>query len=802
MSSTDNHSDETTKSISGVFSKFADRTSMVGVGYINSSKSRLAKLAWTVLLLASMVALTFHLKYLFDIYYDWPKQTKVALGFSALEFPAVTICNVNPLRKSYLYMTSAELRSLVSELTPDKMEQVTNETKEHTEFTIQALEKNKTEGVNEDDVNLGAPFKDKEKSVLPEQNTKSASPLNSNGESTVTDEGGAESDKPEEAKSTPSGDVGTVLAKTRGSLSTSTLDTATRKSVETNTLDRVTRDPLETKTRKPLDTASLDPLETKTRKPLDTASLDPLETKTRKPLDTASLDPLVTKTRKPLNTASLDSLETKTRKPLDTASLDPVEKKTRKPLDKASHDPLNTKTRKPSEGVTDHTPRTKTHGSPSTTPKTKVKKKPPLSLLKKVNLNITRVRNEIRDEIESSERKEKQYDANADMLLTERSYTAEVIDEFKYLFSNEDRATRITAGHQMQDMLVDCSFSGRQCYSEHFSLVTSSTFGNCFSIDHHRLVTSRSGPTGGLQVILYLENEEYLRGITTGNGGHVVIHQSSTTPFPEDDGVALMAGTETNIALRMIRISRLGPPHGVCEPGERFKDRFGFVYTRQTCQAFCEQSLIVESCGCYNEEKEELNRAINSIKLPSCRNRKQVACMLNTSRQFERGKLECDCHTPCIEIRYEKMMSLRQWPSDEYAVLLVKSLCEAKNISECIRLRSLDSRKLANSFIKLNIYYEDLNYENITEEPDYEFVQFASDVGGTIGLWVGLSLLSMFEVLQFLMELGKHFLCGPCPRKPHKTKNANSRTNLHQNVRDHSLTMNAEETRSSHFSGY
>ena len=35
----------------------------------------------------------------------------------------------------------------------------------------------------------------------------------------------------------------------------------------------------------------------------------------------------------------------------------------------------------------------------------------------------------------------------------------------------------------------------------------------------------------------------------------------------------------------------------------------------------------------------------------------------------------------------------------------------------------------------------------------FQDAQFASDVGGAIGLWIGLSILSMFELVQLLMEL-------------------------------------------------
>ena len=45
-------------------------------------------------------------------------------------------------------------------------------------------------------------------------------------------------------------------------------------------------------------------------------------------------------------------------------------------------------------------------------------------------------------------------------------------------------------------------------------------------------------------------------------------------------------------------------------------------------------------------------------------------------------------------------------------------------------------------------------------------VQFASDVGGTVGLWLGLSILSGFEVLQFLFEVVVYLITfGPCRKK-------------------------------------
>ena len=38
-------------------------------------------------------------------------------------------------------------------------------------------------------------------------------------------------------------------------------------------------------------------------------------------------------------------------------------------------------------------------------------------------------------------------------------------------------------------------------------------------------------------------------------------------------------------------------------------------------------------------------------------------------------------------------------------------------------------------------------------------VQFISDIGGTLGLWIGLSVLSIMEVVQLFVELARHVFC-------------------------------------------
>ena len=51
-------------------------------------------------------------------------KNTISLGFSSLQFPAVTVCNVNPVRISMLPNMSADFQDLVSSVQPDRLGRV------------------------------------------------------------------------------------------------------------------------------------------------------------------------------------------------------------------------------------------------------------------------------------------------------------------------------------------------------------------------------------------------------------------------------------------------------------------------------------------------------------------------------------------------------------------------------------------------------------------------------------------------------------------------------------------------------
>ncbi|XP_050400495.2 degenerin mec-10 [Patella vulgata] len=357
-----------------------------------------------------------------------------------------------------------------------------------------------------------------------------------------------------------------------------------------------------------------------------------------------------------------------------------------------------------------------------------------------------------------------------------RDEADEIYRYFYSLFNSEPRHTRLKMGHEIETMLIKCAFAGRSCHPENFTQITNSHFGNCYTLQTPFFKSRRSGPGRGLELILFLEKHEFIRGITNGNGIQIMVHDRDSIPHPYDEGIAVAPESETFVGLNMLRVSRMVEPYGSCDDGTTFQNKYGAKYTRASCQKFCESVLIMDKCNCTDSKQEEINLKIaNTRELPhECRSQKDTKCMVSINRRYEIGDLKCKCDDPCEETKYVKSVSARQWPSNDYAQLLLRVLCNKRGETICNGYDQVDHRSLAQNFVKLNIYFESLNYQNITEEADYQDSQFASDVGGTVGLWIGLSALSLMEVFQFIAEIIKYLLCrrkSPSDRRKQNDKN-------------------------------
>nr|KAI8749481.1 amiloride-sensitive sodium channel subunit alpha-like; partial [Biomphalaria glabrata] len=345
----------------------------------------------------------------------------------------------------------------------------------------------------------------------------------------------------------------------------------------------------------------------------------------------------------------------------------------------------------------------------------------------------------------------KSYSSESWEAVSSRSTIATLVENFKDLYSIMNITQQKNVSHQVHDMLRQCSFATRTCENS-YKQTTNSEFGNCYTIEDSRYISKKSGPAGGLELILYLENDEYLPLVTSGRGAHVIIHDRNTVPLPEEEGIAISVGQQTMIALKEIRISRLGGKYAACKDVDDFYRSYGVRFTINLCQKMCLLRQIYEKCTCLDTHYNYINVLMKFVDNKTCLTKEEINCMTETKVSFNGDGDSCDCLNPCSEKAYDAYVSSRYWPNDEIAEVLVQDVCNTKP-QYCSTLKNKTSAQKRDNFLKLNIYYRDLNYEEINEEPDYDTYQVMSDFGGTIGLWLGFSMLSLFEILQIFVPL-------------------------------------------------
>ena len=176
----------------------------------------------------------------------------------------------------------------------------------------------------------------------------------------------------------------------------------------------------------------------------------------------------------------------------------------------------------------------------------------------------------------------------------------------------------------------------------------------------------------------------------------------------------------------------------------------------------------------------------------------------------------CGCNPPCNEVSYDVSYSLSKWPATGYEgdsaffdVFYLENFWERFNgtpkyqamreyFSEANRNESM------NDFARLNAYIADSNVIITQEREDYTSTQLVSDIGGQLGLWVGISIITLAEVLELMCDMCRFFLKAqrPTPSRHYVDKRNNHDNNHmdieHTNKPRESMYVSAFDPRNNH----
>ncbi|XP_064482578.1 acid-sensing ion channel 2-like [Ornithodoros turicata] len=327
------------------------------------------------------------------------------------------------------------------------------------------------------------------------------------------------------------------------------------------------------------------------------------------------------------------------------------------------------------------------------------------------------------------------------------NFTRDHFSSYMHYITKQNGTLPLIA-HSKSDMVLNCTVKGENCLDDSlYHPKPNPKFGMCYCIfcdDANKTMVSYKAsnlPVDGLTLVFDTEKHEYLRS-TLETGVIVMVHRRGVKPDPNEDGMYLAPYMTTYIGIETRIMERLPAPYkDRCVQGWPKKwlqyihhDNTYFQQVRRKlCFSVCAQVAIRQHCHCHSEE---LIYLVDNT-LSACKeDEKTKNCSDTIMADLAYRSLEkCDCPLKCSQEIYKTSISRTGW-----AQRLVQ--------------RKVDNDLFKRALVKVVIYLESVIVERITQVPEVSDATTLSNVGGFMGMYLGLSFLVIFEILEILFRWG------------------------------------------------
>ena len=286
----------------------------------------------------------------------------------------------------------------------------------------------------------------------------------------------------------------------------------------------------------------------------------------------------------------------------------------------------------------------------------------------------------------------------------------------------------IEGGQSEEEFLQFCFFHNDTC--EGRGINVQRTFVNsevCYTLNSDMTKTlSVTNPQQALYLELNLNNSAF-SGIATEYGASIIIHPPDVPPRLEL-AVRVPAGFKTFITLSVQTQRLLRPAYGKCTPFQDLEYYPG-VYNIPACIRNQEFKQVADGCGCLHPEAPQDQNPNNLTKCSLS----QLGCVTIYS-DTSAVSINTICPVACQSVLYQ--------PTVSYTTL--------QNFITLSPGDSLTAASFGNS--EVQIQFPSLQTLQVTETEAYGVGDFFSDIGGNMGLFLGASIISLFEFIMLISD--------------------------------------------------
>ena len=327
------------------------------------------------------------------------------------------------------------------------------------------------------------------------------------------------------------------------------------------------------------------------------------------------------------------------------------------------------------------------------------------------------------------------------------------------IFRNVDIETRKKMSKTMEEMFVYGRYDNQLLNSTHFEWIYNRDIGNCHKFNSQgSFKTKQANIDSGLTLELLLSQPKELDLIFPDKTLLVSIHDKNYNSYYDLENIIEMrAGEEIDIIIELSIFNKHPLPYSKCEledgqepiDNQFYRDmkNYNFSYSRTLCIDFCKYELMIQNETNYESACPNLENSIGILKNKGKNCTKIISALINdiTLRELDKYYNEnyynldqfksiclTKCPIECKTIKYISYVNRNKYPS----IILEgnKIMLKSKNIS-------FNENTILNDLARLRIRFGSMSYMNYKESPTMNTFDLVSNLGGTLGLFLGIILV-------------------------------------------------------------
>ena len=319
------------------------------------------------------------------------------------------------------------------------------------------------------------------------------------------------------------------------------------------------------------------------------------------------------------------------------------------------------------------------------------------------------------------------------------------------------------------DFIIDCYFGYVNCdKTNDFQIYYDFKYGICLKFNsgknlynqivEKKTIYSTSG-SNGLELELFIGDVDKNDNIfSREHGFNIIVHSQSELDSYNLNGIQIAPGTSTRIILSKISWKKEPKPYSVCTADLTSKDSYnsktyketfisGIQYSYNDCKNTCEANFIKNKCNCSLIISKNTTRI---CYLDDQLFQSDFECINSAFKQFSIDSLNinnCDCPIECKRTFYTYSSSYSLFPTRKYSEYILETdsfKSKYPNITTYEELKK--------NIARVEIFFDDMTETVIEESVKTEMSDLISNLGGILGLFLGLSFLSLIEFVEVFLQ--------------------------------------------------